>query len=77
MRRPLFHCLRFWIWWRIADRPGICPATSHTRIVSGDRDASLRIEPRCLYEDDRLGCWCGKVNPDQREAVYIGRTKQP
>jgi hypothetical protein len=59
-RAPRFEVLRYRLWAWLCRRPSVCPATSHGRIIYGQREAGLRITPTCLYEDPTLGCWCGK-----------------
>lgn len=68
VRKPRFQGLRYRLWSWLCDRSDICPATSHSRIIYGDREAPLRFTPRCLYEDMSLGCWCGKIRAERRGA---------
>jgi hypothetical protein len=63
-KRVRFERLRYRLWWWLSERKDICPATSHSRVVWGIRDAALRIDSGCLQEGD-ASCWCGKVRADE------------
>ena len=54
--------LRWWLWGKLSDRPGVCPANAHSRVIYGERDRSIKVDSMCRRDLSRTGtCYCGKL----------------
>ena len=54
--------VRWWLWRHLIRHPRVCPASAHSRVVWGIRDAGLAVDGMCRDDALRNGaCWCGKV----------------
>ena len=59
---------RWWLWWRLADRPTVCPANLYSAMFNhhrGEDRSTIRINDMCRKDAAECDgvCYCGKIRP--------------